>query len=84
MHCYNTRQSVNLDLPSVQHANTTQRSFQFCSVNIWNSLSANTRSSQSSASFNHNVSVNYVPNYKSNFDFFFKITLNTVAEYVYI
>ena len=28
--------------------------------------------------------MNYVPNYKSNFDFFFKVTLNTVTEYVYI
>ena len=28
--------------------------------------------------------MNYVPNYKSNFDFFLKITLNTVTEYVYI
>ena len=69
MHCYNTRQSVNLDLPSVKQP-PLNALFNFAQSTYGILLSANTRNSQSSAGFKRNVNVNYVPNYKSNFDFF--------------
>lgn len=47
---YNTRQWVNLDLPQCEPA-TAQRSFQFRSVKIWNSLSAKTRKQSITSQF---------------------------------